>query len=89
MATNEGTLHITLLHPRSSDTYEADVEKTATGREIIDQLKDERFLPDAGRSAFAMSLKERSLDLGLPLAEQGVTDGAHIQVVLPGVAGET
>lgn len=87
--TTQNTIRITFLHPRSADTFEADVDRQGTGRAIIQQLRDDGWLPDPGRSAFALALKDQSLDLDKPLAEQGVTSGSSVQVLLPGVGGAT
>ena len=72
-------------HPRNSEIYEADVNATATGAQIIAQLREDGWLPDPGRSAFALACKERALDLDRPLVQQSIPNGARVDILLPGV----
>lgn len=86
--TNESkptTFTITFAHPRSSDTFEAEMAIDTTGQQAIDELRRAAWLPDPGRGVFALANGEASLDLARPISAQGVADGGRVQVVLTGV----
>ncbi|MEO5927529.1 MAG: hypothetical protein ABIO72_02385 [Patescibacteria group bacterium] len=87
--TNVPQVRYIFTHPTSSEVTNADVDRTAICSDIITDLRGDGWLPPPGRSAFAMSFKERTLDLTRSLADQGVPDGGTVAILLPGVgAGE-
>lgn len=76
---------VTFQHPRSEDRFEAEMDSTTTGAQAVDELRRAGWLPDPGRGAYALAMKDATLDLARPLAEQGAKDGARVQVILTGV----
>ena len=83
--TSTHLLHITFLHPRSGDTYDAELSPETTGQQAIDSLRAAQWLPEPGRGAFALALKGgASLELAQALGEQNLPKDARIQVVLTG-----
>ena len=79
-------LTLIFLHPRSSDTFEAELGISTTGNQALAELRKANWLPDPGRGAFTMSANGVSLDLSKPLAGQGLTNGSRVLVSLTGIA---
>ncbi|MFI5297852.1 MAG: hypothetical protein ACHREM_07100 [Polyangiales bacterium] len=83
--TNE--IKVTFIHPRSSVTYDAELDPGMTGNDAIGALIGEKFLdPETETVVYALSRKDNGASVTVPrdasFVSQGVKSGDTISVVV-------
>lgn len=77
------SVKIKFMHPRTAETYEAELDPAITGNEAIAALIEDRFIPaESATNAYALSIEgtNATLPRDASLASAAVKDGIAIRI---------